>query len=109
MEESDKNDSKSREKEDDVGSSSCQTNTFAQHQYAYLKLLAAMIAKIAKADGQIAASEIHAAEDSFARLGLSEVQRQLCILAFRNALNEQYAIDYYAEEMVNLGFSDEMR
>lgn len=109
LEESDKNDSKSREKEDDVGSSSSQANKYERHQYAFLKLLAAMIAKMAKIDGRIDASEIQAAEDSFARLGLSEVQCQLCILAFRNALNEQYSIDYYAEEMVNLGFGDEMR
>jgi DnaJ like chaperone protein len=88
---------------------SSQDDVFTRHQSAYLRLLSAMMAKIAKADGQIDASEIRMAEGAFAKLGFSEVQRQLCILAFRNALNESHNIYYYATEMVNLGFSYEMR
>ena len=90
-------------------STSSQDDVFTRHQSAYLRLLSAMMAKIAKADGQIDASEIRMAEGAFAKLGFSEVQRQLCILAFRNALNESHNIYYYATEMVNLGFSYEMR
>ena len=82
---------------------------FTRHQSAYLRLLSAMIAKMAKADGRIDASEIQAAERAFDRLGFSEIQKQLCILAFRNARNGSYAIDYYASQMVVLGFSLEMR
>ena len=84
-------------------------DVFIRHQSAYLRLLSAMIAKMAKADGRIDASEIQAAERSFDRLGFSEIQKQLCVLAFRNALKESYAIDYYASQMVVLGFSLEMR
>ncbi len=84
-------------------------DVFTRHQSAYLRLLSAMIAKMAKADGRIDASEIQAAEKAFDRLGFSEIQKQLCILAFRNALNGSYSIDYYASQMVALGFSLEMR
>jgi uncharacterized tellurite resistance protein B-like protein len=88
---------------------SSQEDVFIRHQSAYLRLLSSMIAKIAKVDGRIDASEIRSAESSFTKLGFSEVQRQLCILAFRNALNESHDIYYYANEMVNHGFNYEMR
>ncbi len=92
-----------------VKNNSSQEDVFIRHQSAYLRLLSSMIAKIAKVDGRIDASEIRSAESSFTKLGFSEVQRQLCILAFRNALNESHDIYYYANEMVNHGFNYEMR
>ena len=80
-----------------------------QHQMAYLTLLASMMAKMAKADGHIDESEIRAAERAFVKLGLSEIQEQLCIFAFRNALHESYGIEHYATRMIELGFSYEVR
>jgi DnaJ like chaperone protein len=94
---------------EDKRRSSSDADAFSRNQSAYLRLLSAMIAKLAKADGRIEASEIQAAEKAFDRLGFIDIQKQLCILAFRNALNESYSIDYYASEMVGLGFSLEMR
>ena len=84
-------------------------NELNKNQSAYLRLLAAMMAKIAKADGHIDESEICSAEKAFDRLGFSDIQKQLCILAFRNALNEPHSADYYAAEMVRLDYSYEMR
>ncbi len=80
-----------------------------QHQVVYLTLLASMMAKMAKADGYIAESEIRAAERAFIKLGLSETQEHLCISAFRNALHESYGIEHYAFRLVELGFSYEVR
>lgn len=99
--------SKEKSRRQECGSN--RSDAFTRHQSAYLRLLSAMIAKMAKADGRIDASEIQAAEKAFDRLGFSEIQKQLCILAFRNALNGSYAIDYYAAQMVALGFSLELR
>ncbi len=80
-----------------------------QHQVSYLTLLASMMAKMSKADGHIDESEIRAAERAFVKLGLSEIQEQLCIFAFRNALHESYGIEHYATRMIELGFSYEVR
>ena len=82
---------------------------FGRHQSAYLRLLSAMMAKMAKADGRIDASEIRAAEAAFGRLGFSDIQKQVCILAFRNALIDTHHISYYACQLVELKFSYELR
>lgn len=82
---------------------------FWRHQSAYLRLLSAMMAKMAKADGRIDASEIRAAEAAFGRLGFSDIQKQVCILAFRNALIATHHISYYACQLVELKFSYELR
>lgn len=82
---------------------------FGRHQSAYLRLLSAMMAKMAKADGRIDASEIRAAEAAFGRLGFSDIQKQVCILAFRNALIATHHISYYACQLVELKFSYELR
>lgn len=82
---------------------------FGRHQSAYLRMLSAMMAKMAKADGRIDASEIRAAEAAFGRLGFSDIQKQVCILAFRNALIATHHISYYACQLVELKFSYELR
>ena len=108
---------KEEEKKDDSSSKNKATNEkeskekngARQHQVSYLTLLASMMAKMAKADGHIDESEIRAAERAFVKLGLSEIQEQLCIFAFRNALHESYGIEHYATRMIELGFSYEVR
>lgn len=80
-----------------------------QYQPTYLRLLSSMIAKIAKADGRIDASEIKMAEKMFDKLGFTKSQKDLCIRAFYDALNEPYSARDYARQMVAYGFSYEMR
>lgn len=75
----------------------------------YLRLLAAMAAKVAKADDQVGVYEISAAERWFGRLGLSKEQKQLWVVSFENAMNESFNVGYYALKMTALNFSDEMR
>lgn len=82
---------------------------FERYQFAYLRLLSAMMAKMAKADGRVDVSEIRAAEVSFGRLGFSDIQKQVCILAFRNALIATHHISHYARQLVELKFSYELR
>lgn len=79
------------------------------NQVTYLRLLASMMAKMAKADGHVDVTEIRAAEKAFSRLGFTPSQREACIAAFRDALRDPCSADQYALRMTKLGFSYEMR
>lgn len=96
-------------KKNNYSSSFTKDKDFERNQSAYLRLLSAMMAKMAKVDGRIDASEIKTAEASFDRLGFSDIQKQLCVLAFRNALTASQSISYYASQIVGLKFSYELR
>ncbi len=80
-----------------------------RYQPTYLRLLSSMIAKIAKADGRIDASEIKMAEKIFDKLGFTQAQKDLCIHAFYDALTKSYSACDYALQMVSYWFSYEMR
>jgi len=84
---------------------SCQrTNSASSHKRfdwdestsPFLRCLAGLMAKIAKADGRVDESEISAAETVFTNLGLTPLQRKFCIINFREALSPFPNAAFYA-------------
>jgi len=59
--------------------------TQREREVVFLTAVGALLAKLAKADGHVDASEIAAAERAFVRLGLTPGNRAICIQAFRAA------------------------
>ena len=59
---------------------------------------AAMLAKIAKADGVVDAGEIRAAEAAFRRLGLDPEQTEFCVRTFRAAKDDARSVYDYARD-----------
>ena len=59
---------------------------------------AAMLAKMAKADGRVSRDEINRVEQAFVRLGFSPAARSYAIEAFRRAKDDSHTIFEYAEE-----------
>lgn len=104
-----KNGSCSRKTAESKKTRSANEGSFSDRQILYLKLLASMMAKVAKADGHIDVTEIRAAEHTFERLGFTDGQKRICIDAFRAALDESVDAGYYALKMVALNLSYEMR
>ena len=64
----------------------------------FLGAAAAMLAKIAKADGIVDAGEIRAAEAAFRRLGLDAEQTEFCIRTFRAAKDDARTVYDYARD-----------
>ncbi len=100
---------KAKKNDTEKQDASQETEGTNRYQPTYLRLLSSMIAKIAKADGRIDASEIKMAEKIFDKLGFTKAQKDLCIRAFYDALNESYSACDYALQMVAYWFSYEMR
>lgn len=69
----------------------------------------AMLAKLAKADGRVSASEIAAVERAFARLGFSKVARDYAMNVFRKAKDDNHTIYEYATEFASVVESVEVR
>lgn len=63
-----------------------------------LTALAAMFAKMAKADGLVSHDEIVACERAFARLGLGGEKRDYCVRVFRRAKDDNHTIYEYAQD-----------
>ena len=70
---------------------------------------AAMLAKMAKADGRISREEIAGVEQAFARLGFTAAAREYAIGVFRKAKDDAHTIDQYAEEFAAAVDSVEVR
>ena len=70
---------------------------------------AAMLAKMAKADGHVSAEEIAAVERAFVRLGFSADNRRMAIAAFRRAKDDDHSIYEYANEFASVIRSLEVR
>ena len=68
-----------------------------EREVVFLTAVGGMLAKLAKADGHVDASEIRAAERAFASLGLTPGHREICIRAFRAAKTDRHSIFDYAE------------
>ncbi|MBQ7188129.1 MAG: TerB family tellurite resistance protein [Kiritimatiellae bacterium] len=66
-------------------------------ELATLAAIAAMLAKLAKADGRITEDEIHFCERCFTRLGFFGEKREYCIRIFREAKNDGHTIYEYAQ------------
>ena len=64
----------------------------------FLGAAAAMLAKLAKADGVVDAGEIRAAEAAFRRLGLDAEQTEFCIRTFRAAKDDARSVYDYARD-----------
>ena len=67
-------------------------------QTLFLGAAAAMLAKLAKADGVVDAAEIRAAEAAFRRLGLDAEQTEFCIRTFRAAKDDARSVYDYARD-----------
>lgn len=65
-------------------------------ELATLGALAAMLSKLAKADGRITEDEVRYCEQVFDRLGLHGEKREYCIRVFRAAKNDVHSIYDYA-------------
>lgn len=61
---------------------------------------AALLAKLAKADGRVTANEIEGIEFAFKRLGFSPATREQAIAKFREAKDDEVSIDHYAHKFV---------
>ncbi len=69
-----------------------------ESELVVLAALAAMFAKLAKADGRVSNEEIQYCELVFSRLGLDEEKRKYCVEVFRLTKNDTRTIYEYAAE-----------
>ena len=67
----------------------------------FLGAMAAMLAKMAKADGVVQREEIAAIEAFYRRMGLSSAQRNYMIRVFRAAKEDSHSIYEYAEDFAD--------
>lgn len=70
---------------------------------------AAIMAKMAKADGRVSEAEIAAVENAFSRLGFSEANRRMAVSAFRQAKDDARSIYVYANRFASVVRSLEVR
>ena len=70
---------------------------------------AAMLAKMAKADGHVTQTEINAVEVAFRRLGFSKLARDYAVNVFRKAKDDDHTIYDYAYEFASATPSVEIR
>ena len=79
-----------------MGSSASKRPSASDGELATLAALAAMLSKLAKADGRISEDEVRYCEQVFDRLGLRGEKREYCIRVFRAAKSDAYSIYDYA-------------
>ena len=70
---------------------------------------AAMLAKMAKADGRISQTEIAAVEVAFCRLGFSDEARAFAVSVFRKAKDDSHSIYEYARDFAQAVPNHEVR
>ncbi len=80
-----------------------------KQQMIFCASAAAMLAKLAKADGRVSEEEIRSVEDAFRRLGFFAEARQVAIKVFRKAKDDQHTIYAYACEFAKVARSVEVR
>lgn len=78
-------------------------------ELATLAAIAAMLSKMAKADGLITADEVRYCERLFDRLGLHGEKREYCIRVFRAAKNDAHSIYDYAASFAAAQGSENVR
>ena len=81
----------------------------AAREMLFLGAAAAMLAKLAKADGHITQEEISSAEQAFTRLGISGEKRDFCIGVFRAAKDDEHTIYDYADSFADSQPDEEIR
>jgi len=80
-----------------------------KREMIFLASVGAMLAKLAKADGQVVPVEIRAVEHAFQRLGFSAAARTYAIGVFRRAKDDAHSIYEYAAEFAMAVRSVEVR
>ena len=69
----------------------------SESELVVLGAIAAMMSKMAKADGLVTSDEIQYCEKAFERLGLAGEKREYCIRVFRQAKGDSHTIYEYAD------------
>ena len=69
----------------------------SESELLVLGAIAAMMSKMAKADGLVTSDEIQYCEKAFERLGLLGEKREYCIRVFRRAKGDSHTIYEYAD------------
>jgi len=69
-----------------------------RRSFVFCASAAAMLAKLAKADGRVTRDEIASVEAAFHRLGFSQSTRELAIDSFRRAKDDSHTIYEYARD-----------
>ncbi len=80
-----------------------------RNQMIFCASAAAMLAKLAKADGRVTVDEIESVEAAFVRLGFSAEARELAIKVFRKAKDDAVTVYAYAREFAAVVQSVEVR
>lgn len=80
-----------------------------EKELVFLAGVAAMMAKLAKADGHVSMAEIESAERAFRRLKLTTEKREYCIRVFRTAKDDNHTIFEYADSFASVQPSLEIR
>lgn len=73
-----------------------------QQEMLFLAAAAAMLAKMAKADGHISSEEIASAEHAFERMGFTGEKRDYCVGIFRKAKDDSHSIYDYADDFARV-------
>ena len=81
----------------------------AHQELALLAALAAMLAKIAKADGHVTRDEILYCESCFSRFELDAEKRRFCVNVFRKAKDDEHTLYEYATSYASVQSDKEMR
>lgn len=89
--------------------SSSNKRSQTDHEMIFLAAVAAMLAKMAKADGHVDSTEIAAAEKAFRRLGLRGQKREYCIRVFRTAKDDSHSIYEYASSFAQAEPDSDLR
>lgn len=79
------------------------------NELSTLAALAAMLSKMAKADGRISEDEVRYCEQVFDRIGLHGEKREYCIRVFRTAKNDGHSIYEYATSFADAQRSGNVR
>ncbi|MBQ3289175.1 MAG: co-chaperone DjlA [Kiritimatiellae bacterium] len=86
-----------------------QTYSQSQRSLIFCASAAAMLAKMAKADGRVTQAEIDSVEQAFRRLGFTAAARDYAIKVFRRAKDDSHTIGEYAREFAAAVDSLEVR
>jgi DnaJ like chaperone protein len=81
----------------------------SESELLVLGAIAAMMSKMAKADGLVTSDEIQYCEKAFARLGLVGEKREYCIRVFRQAKGDSHTIYEYADSFADTHPSQSVR
>ena len=83
--------------------------TASGDELATLAALAAMLSKMAKADGRVSEDEVRYCESLFERLGLRGEKREYCIRVFRRAKDDSHSMHEYAASFASAQPSADVR